>query len=139
MGDFILRIVGNVALQVSAYRIVVATSITTLLAIPLHRSFALDGSHIKQIEESVVNHVCSNTSWLTCWGDNPASCSEIIRRVASSCLKQFLPTVPQEVQYQEARETGIRIVECINKEFASSRPFGKKNSEECRDIPEHLK
>ena len=102
-------------------------------------ALALEDDHIKQIEAAVVKHICSDTAWLECWGEKPASCNAIIGKVANTCLGQHLPGVKQNVQYDQARATGLKIIKCINDEFALSRPFGKKDTPECQEVPTHLR
>lgn len=99
---------------------------------------ALEENHIKQIEAAVVKHICSDSSWLECWGEKPSSCNKVMGQVAERCLGQYLPGVKQNVQYEQARATGLKIIKCINNEFALSRPFGKKDTPECQEVPRHL-
>lgn len=99
---------------------------------------ALEEAHIKQIEAAVVKHICSDSSWLECWGEKPSSCDKVIGKVAETCLGQHLPRVKAGVQYEEARVTGLKIIKCINDEFSVSRPFGKKDTPECQEVPQHL-
>lgn len=99
---------------------------------------ALEESHIQQIEAAVVRHICSDSSWLACWGEKPEACKDLMGKVASTCLEQYLPGVRQDVKYEEAREAGLKVIKCLNQEFASTHPSGKKDSPECRVAPQHL-
>ena len=99
---------------------------------------ALEESHIKQIEAAVVKQICSDSSWLECWGEKASSCDSVMGKVSERCLGQYLPGVKQNVQYEQARATGLKIIKCLNDEFAESRPFGKKDTPECQEVPRHL-
>jgi hypothetical protein len=114
----------------------ISTLANTTTALP---ASALEDDHIKQIEAAVVKHICSDSAWLACWGEKPASCNAIIGKVANTCLGQYLPGVKQNVQYEQARAAGLKIIKCINDEFSVSRPFGKKDTPECQEVPTHLR
>ena len=116
-----------------------ATILPLLVVVLLARSAAaLEESHIQQIEAAVVKHICSEREWLDCWGEQPSNCEKIIAPVAKTCLEQYLPAVRESVQYDQAQTIGLKIITCLNQEFGSNRPFGKKDSPECLQVPQHL-
>lgn len=99
---------------------------------------ALDESNIKNIESAVVKHICSDTAWLKCWSEPPEKCDQIIGKVTATCIGQYLQVIPQGIQFEEANDLGVKVIECLNHEFASTHPTGKKDSPECQIIPLHL-
>jgi hypothetical protein len=119
---------------------VLAAILPLLVAVLLftRSAAALEESHIQQIEAAVVKHICSEREWLDCWGEQPSNCEKIIAPVAKTCLEQYLPAVRESVQYDQAQTIGLKIITCLNQEFGSNRPFGKKDSPECLQVPQHL-
>ncbi len=100
---------------------------------------ALDSSQMTQVEDAVVNHICSDPNWVACWGEQPSRCSTVIRTVAHRCLEQYLATVDTGMDINKAQEIGVKIIGCLNQEFLQSHPMGKKNSPECAEVPQHLR
>ena len=101
-------------------------------------ALALEDAHIKKIEEAVVKHICSEPAWVECWGERASSCERVMTPVTKTCLEQYLPAVKESVQYDQARIVGLKIITCLNNEFVATRPFGKKDSPECAQVPQHL-
>lgn len=100
---------------------------------------ALDDARLTQMEDAVVKHICSDARWLSCWGESPGDCVRITRSFTRRCLKDNLVDVNDSLDQQRAQRVGLQIVTCFNKEFVASHPMGKKNTPECKEIPEHLK
>jgi hypothetical protein len=119
---------------------VVATVLPLLVAVlaVTRSASALEESHIQQIEGAVVKYICAERDWLDCWGEQPSNCEKIIAPVAKTCLEQYLPAVKESVQYDQARTIGLKIITCLNQEFGGNRPFGRKTSPECLQVPQHL-
>ena len=121
-------------------RVSFLSAIVPLLALLLvtRSASALEESHIQQIEAAVVKHICAERDWLDCWGEEPGRCEKIIAPVAKTCLEQYLPAVKESVQFDQAEAIGLKIITCLNREFGGSRPFGKKTTPECSQVPQHL-
>ncbi len=124
-------------------RIGVVTSVVCVLvgafSISARSAHALENSQISQIEDAVVTHICSDPNWLACWGEQPSSCTSVIRTVTHKCLQEYLATVQTGMDPSKAQEIGGKIIGCLNKDFLQSHPMGKKESPECAEVPQHLR
>lgn len=116
-----------------------ASVLVSALLTNCQNASALDGSQITQVEDAVVNHICSDPTWVACWGEQPSRCTSVIRPMAHSCLQQYLATVQTGMDVNKAQQIGGKIIGCLNQEFLQSHPMGKKNSPECAEVPKHLR
>jgi hypothetical protein len=129
-----MKTIGLASLTARVVALLVLTFLTTT-----NPARALDNSQISQIEDAVVKHICSDPSWVACWGEQPSSCTTVIRSVAHRCLQEYLSTVQTGMDPSKAQDIGVKIIGCLNKDFLESHPMGKKNSPECAEVPQHLR
>ena len=108
-------------------------------ALSMHRASALEAEKINAIETDMTDHICSSRDWLLCFGEDPNRCREIVHAFARPCLDQSLTGVVQKFDVQSALETGVSIITCFNKEFKARHPRGRQETEQCKELPDHLR
>lgn len=100
---------------------------------------ALEAEKIGIIETDMTDHICSSRDWLLCFGEDPNRCREIVHAFARPCLDQSLTGVRERFDVQSALEKGVSIITCFNKEFKAQHPQGKRDTAQCKELPDHLR
>jgi len=106
-------------------------------AIP--RAAAFNETERSHMLQQLVAKFCERTEWLSCFGDQPSRCSQVVSRFVEPCLKQHLDGAQGPIaDAMHARQIAEGLLKCFNAEFSMSHPMGKTGSPECANAPAHI-